>query len=339
MRELLSQRKSGFTLIELLVTIGIIGLLVSLTLPAVQSAREAARRSQCQGNLRQLGIAVNNYEATYQTFPPSIAHSMFPQLRVGNLRRGNAHSTFSLLLGFLEQAPLYHALNFDVPDGDIPIYNLAFANTTAAKQQISTLLCPSDGSTVPEPFGITNYRVNLGVCGYCSAGVDNGAFSYRATRPADITDGLSYTLAFSEKLVSEPPPGQFNARRDWFLGHPPHPGIDPIVLSVSDWLTYCGNLSYASNKNRLKQTSGRTWLLAHASYVGFFVSAPPNPTLVDCGLSGSGVGVFAARSFHPSGVDVTMADGSVHFIKNGIAPEVWQALGTRAGGEPAAPFQ
>jgi len=242
----------GFTLIETLVVVGIIGLLASLLLPAVQSAREAARRATCVNNLRQFGVALHNYEASWEVFPPANMLNIHSQLR--HMARGSRYSPHTLLLGYLEQRSLFHAINFEVLDDDVPVYNLAIENVTAAVQQVAVFVCPSDSAAAPDPYGPTNYRCNFGVCGYCGFGREDGAFTYRGTRAADFQDGLSNTLAFSEKLVGGAPPGQYKPNRDWISPA----GFHGASSSLAELRELCANLSLAGNEQRLMFTAGRT---------------------------------------------------------------------------------
>jgi prepilin-type N-terminal cleavage/methylation domain-containing protein/prepilin-type processing-associated H-X9-DG protein len=322
------KKRLGFTLIELLVTLGIIGLLVSLMLPAVQSARGSARRAQCANNLRQLGLALHGYESGWGVFPPA------PMAFRASRRPVNRTSYFSAqaaLLAQIEQIPLYNSINFSVPTASLTEIGSEGANLTAASRIVGTFLCPSDWGGVPAPYGPNNYRANAGICGYCNNGIEDGAFTHSGTRPAAFGDGLSSTLAFSEKLIGGVNPVSFAPNRDWIvaIGIP-----NARSITANDWITYCGQKSFPSDLLAVKLDAGRSWMLGGAIYTEFLVDAPPNAIVPDCGVRATvGIGVFAARSLHSGGVNAGMADGSVRFFLNGIDVNVWRALGTRNGGE------
>ena len=192
---------SGFTLIELLVVIAIIAVLIGLLLPAVQAAREAARRSQCLSNLKQLGIALHNYHDIVGTFPAG-------QFEGTAWQDWSAHT---MLLPYLEQTSIYNSLNFNQavagcePDGDCP------QNSTATQAKLSVFLCPSDPNRLSTPEGHNNYAgcsgsspdsvAQLGIFNGLFLGPDpNNAANSQVHRISDILDGLSQSAAFSEKV-------------------------------------------------------------------------------------------------------------------------------------------
>ncbi|MHC5543130.1 DUF1559 family PulG-like putative transporter, partial [Singulisphaera rosea] len=182
------RRRVGFTLIELLVVIAIIAVLIALLLPAVQSAREAARRMQCTNNLKQVGLALHNYEGIHQRFPSA--------------RTNSPHywSALAQLLPQVEGAPLYNAINFDHSTAPNSRNKFDMANTTAISYIIATFLCPSDPRTnrVAAAMGPTNYFAISG-SGTMAKGSGNGVmFDGSQVRFAEVTDGLSNTVAFGE---------------------------------------------------------------------------------------------------------------------------------------------
>jgi prepilin-type N-terminal cleavage/methylation domain-containing protein len=161
------KNRYGFTLIELLVTVGIIGLLASLLLPAIQASREAARRVQCANNLRQLGIALHSYESAWAIFPPA---PMAYRVRPERSSRTCYFSAQTTLLAQLELVSLHNSINFSVPTHYLSDIAQQGANLTAASQLVGAFVCPSDWGAVSGPYGPSNYRANFGICGYCENG-------------------------------------------------------------------------------------------------------------------------------------------------------------------------
>jgi prepilin-type N-terminal cleavage/methylation domain-containing protein/prepilin-type processing-associated H-X9-DG protein len=331
--------RPAFTLIELLVVTGIIGILVSLSLPAVQAAREASRRAFCANNLRQLIIAAHGYEGEFGSFPPRQASYVF-YVDPSGYAIGAHHSLHTRLLPALEQGQLYNAINFQVPLVFMTDIQAFGANLTAAVTTVSVFVCPSDPLSRPLPFAPNNYRGNAGLCGYCSPGSvrerlvpgfvgdEMGAFTYHGTRLSEFTDGLSSTIAFSEKLVGGL--SGYTANRDW-IQTDSGVEIGGDLMTWSDWLALCGG---QTDPGLASRGSGRSWMPGGAVYTLFYVAAPPNSGTPDCGsYADLGTGVFAARGLHPGGVNAAMADGSVRLFLNSVDEATWRALGTSHGGE------
>ncbi len=238
-------------------------------------------------------------------FPPAPMSFVVQGVKPPN--RGSYYSAQTALLGQLDQVPLHNSINFSVPIGAHIGTGLEGANATAASQVVGTFLCPSDWGAIPAPYGPNNYRANAGICGYCTTGIQDGAFTTKGTRPAAFADGLSTTLAYSEKLVGGVSPKSFAPNRDWIFAF----RLDGQI-SADEWVTYCGQRSFAADRNAMEFDAGRSWMLGGAIYTEFLVSASPNAQVPDCGKrSAVGIGVFAARSLHPGGVNAAMADGSV----------------------------
>src|SRR5262245_17594822 len=195
-------RRRGFTLIELLVVIAIIAVLIALLLPAVQSAREAARRIQCVNNLKQLGLAVMNYESANVALPPQQT-----MVIVGNAQPTSYTSwgVSARLAPFMDAGPMYNAMNFSIKYSDPP-------NTTVSYLQVKYLLCPSEPNTNPsdptKPFGVSNYGWSVGdwyVFGGGGAPVNRSAFAVNTSRAlAAFVDGLSNTLLAAEVRANQP---------------------------------------------------------------------------------------------------------------------------------------
>ena len=196
------RRSSGFTLIEVVVVIGIIGLLVALLLPAIQAARAASRLAQCQNNLRQLCLALTNYEAAVGAYPFGVGGTGVP----GRVPRWSAQSQ---MLTYLEQAAVFNAINVNfLPWSFEP---LGAANLTAVSTSIAGFLCPSDTDLIADlgQMGHNSYRACAGTKPYNLAadspdgtGRNDGAFWFQsAVRTAMLTDGTSNTASFSERCL------------------------------------------------------------------------------------------------------------------------------------------
>ena len=327
-------RRRGFTLIELLVTVGVIGLLAALTLAAVQSARESARRSRCANNLRQIGLAMNAYAARENVFPSAMAAT------VGKSRFYFIYSAFTRVLPELEQQPLMNAINFEVPQSS----GVARENGTAASTPLEVFVCPSDVPGAPAGPGPINYRINMGsgVSSLASGMAPGEAGPFEALAwlgPAAMTDGLSMTALASEKVRGDGDPSRWDARRDfWFAGFTSNP---PAPTGVA--VRICAAVPAGVPPHN--SWGGSNWILDGYGQTSYNHACPPNEVAPDCtdhspayGTERSpGSGVFAARSWHRSGVNVVAADGAVHQVGDGIGLAVWRAFGTRAGGEAIGP--
>lgn len=326
----------GFTIIELLVVIGILGIVAGLTIPAVQAAREAARSAQCKNNLRQLVLATQAFESAEGGLPTSQFWG-----RPFNLSRPvNIYSLHCLLLPYLEQASLYNSINFALPAGTID--RLLEHHRTAATQSLAVFLCPSEPRHQVDPLAPVSYRACTG----------NGEFEERdgwlysrddglfvalnsIREPMEVLplsavqDGLSHTLAFSEKPVGSGLRGRYQPYRDYAL----HPR-GGFMLSADDWLRACAE----PDNGAPRLDAGASWMLPGAISTHFLGSAPPNSRIADCGtLVDFGTGLFAARSYHPGGVHAALGDGSVRWFSSATDVRLWRSLATRSGGELISP--
>lgn len=339
MRRETIQVRSGFTLVEVLVVIGIVSILAGLLLPAVQAAREASRRASCANHLRQLALGTQNFAEANRGFPAEVTFRVVNPSRPFRACVGSLHCQ---ILGYVEQFPLYNSINFGVAMTRVDSFPPE--NLTAGTRTIEVFLCPSDPLAVADPYGCQSYRGNVGLDEYQALTlryrtpalqeVETGAFAHAGEilPLSAFTDGLSNTIAYSEKSLGSGS-GRYSPMRDWVdVGlMSGHPGISP-----DDWLARCSALDPAQS-NDAHLDSGRCWLLGGARYSTFFTSATPNTLIPDCGNAQmNGQGLFAARSYHPGGVNAAMADGSVHWFASTISLRVWKALGTRAGGELTA---
>lgn len=345
--------QAGFTLIELLVVITIIAVLIGLTLPAVQVAREAARRARCANNLRQIGLALHNYEAQYNAFPyqirrwpngvKSIAELVPPDCNPGLYGGDKQISVAQLsalvrLTPFLEQKAVFDSINFSVvrcvPHNHSDVHE---ANTTALDVRIATLLCPSDGLAWTVAGYPTSYRGNTGVgpsLNRTSESPDsgNGFFPFEAAFHASmVIDGLSHTVAFSERVVGS---GQDprSAERDF--------GNITKAHYRGAWLT----ADFALDVCRLAATrptfpprflnGGYFWHEGSRLNAYYVHAQEPNGVIPDAlALANPVLGIATARSRHPGGVQALMGDGSTRFVSESIQRQVWRALGTRNGRE------
>jgi prepilin-type N-terminal cleavage/methylation domain-containing protein/prepilin-type processing-associated H-X9-DG protein len=316
--------RRGFTLIELLVVIAIIGLLAGLLLPAVQAARESSRRANCQANLRQLGLALANYETAHGAYPFGVGGTGIP----GRVPRWSAQSQ---LLPYLEQEAVFHSLNFSFLAW--PFHDLGKPNQTAVATKIAVFLCPSDSDTIPDGGQIAHnsYRACAGTKPYNLAadsadgtGRNDGAFWFQSSvRTAHMTDGTSQTAIFSERCLGTFP--QRDPKADFFL----------TDNSVSACRSIPVPSAPVAAPTAPLELSGSRWSDGNVCYTRYQHALPPNQP--SCYLGGAvdndGPILSTASSRHPGGVNLATADGSVRFVKAAVDPKAWTALGTVAGRE------
>ncbi|GIX00632.1 MAG: prepilin-type N-terminal cleavage/methylation domain-containing protein [Pirellulaceae bacterium] len=345
--------RGAFTLVELLVVIAIIGVLVGLLLPAVQAAREAARRMSCSNNLKQIALALHNYESALRRLPANYTNA--------NSLAGN-FSVFAQLAPYYEQANLQALIDFGTPlsVGCCPGV-MQPPHDQAAATPIPLLTCPSEsepmtfsvvtlsGSGPAQTFAGTNYHMNLGT----------GVGTFYDTRvPTDgilwinaqigfsaITDGLSNTAAFSESLIGvqvqnpgEPTTEEGRRRtmhnlRCAFVDRsmpPSVPGFAGYVVPddphLLDAVTRGSGLHRGWSGQR-----GAGWINGREYYTGYHHYHPPNSTIAD--VMSCGWGVFASRSNHHGGVNLALGDGSVRFVTESIDLPAWRRVGARNDGQ------
>jgi prepilin-type N-terminal cleavage/methylation domain-containing protein/prepilin-type processing-associated H-X9-DG protein len=339
----LRSRCAAFTLIEVLVAIFVIGVLTGLLLPAVQRAREAARRIECINNLKQIGLALNAYVSLHQCFPSTVSPTGFDSN--GHIYSAHRYSPLARMLSELEQVPLYNASNFT----DYATSNWSLlANETAMRVTNNGFLCPSDPGPSVEGYGRVNYRFNMGPTPWEAPVaraplISSGAFTtHRFNRPGDFPDGLSQTVGASERIQGDWDKRRFSAGDYRLAGV----GDDKSLGGADEAIAICSGVpAMWPHESR----AGESWFITGFHSTIYNHCASPNFRIPDCGFLPTGddvqsrfpqEGMFSARSYHPSGVNALMMDGSVQFIKDGISLPVWRALSTRNGGEviPGAPF-
>jgi prepilin-type N-terminal cleavage/methylation domain-containing protein/prepilin-type processing-associated H-X9-DG protein len=337
----------GFTLIELLVVIAIIAVLIALLLPAVQSAREAARRIQCTNNLKQLGLGLMNYESSQGVLPPQqvlLATASNP----ATLLWHSSWGVTSRLVPFMEQGPMYNSINFTLKTS-------APANSTVVSTTLSVLICPSEVNQQPLTSGTSTTGVsNYGWCAgdwyvyggmaLNSAPLNRSAFTVNVSRRfSAFTDGLSQTVVAAEGKTYTPVARNcFGTASNGTMTFPPlnnpnavpdAPSSFPIIQSIYQSCTQSGDIGHT------------IWVYGNSVYDGFTTALPPNTKVLvapgvdvdvnteDENNGGPTYAAITSRSYHPGGVNALFGDGSVHFIKNSINWTTWRALGTIAGGE------
>jgi len=303
-------------------------------LPAIQSARESARRATCSDRMKQVGLALSQYESVYRTFPGSTFHY--------DSIEGNYHAMYSVQsrsLPFLEMKPLYESINFSLFDHQERGLR---ANRTAMVMPVSTYLCPSDPGPRISGFGRCNLRFCSGPAPESIARDQyfrSGAFGiFGCTSPSMVTDGLSNTVAMSERVQGSWDFGKIDRFADYKGGYKEIYADRNYDLKRS--YDYCLALP---DSEPFETRSGESWMvtgLHSTTYNHVFV---PNAPQSDCTYTGAQhdgffdrvltEGVFSARSYHAGGVNVGLLDGHVRFVRSGVDLAVWRALSTRNQGE------
>jgi prepilin-type N-terminal cleavage/methylation domain-containing protein/prepilin-type processing-associated H-X9-DG protein len=328
-------RRSGFTLIELLTVVAIIGLLIALLLPAVQAAREAARSAQCQNHLRQLGIALHNFESARRYLPSGAEAKEYP-VDLATPHTFYRWSVLAYLTPFLENTAAYNALELSVP-----LYTKTFGispeNVAGVKLLVPEFLCPSDKQQpVSSAFGPTNYAASsgTGIGGGTPFDTDGLFYTNSRTRLKDITDGTSQTIAMSESVLGVNPPA-FASREN----------VDPrFVYAFSFAVPMTDSACRAAAQWNYSDPRGFAWANGEVRSGLYNHYWTPNTSEIDCVSAKTGgpitqryaaYGWRAARSLHPGGVNTLAADGSVRRVADEVDLAAWQAAATRAAGDRA----
>ncbi len=326
--------RSAFTLVELLVVMAIIGILIGLLLPAVQNAREAARRMSCQNNLKQVVLAVHNYESVMKQAPAAWTRPAMS---------GDGWSAQARILPFIEAISLAEAIDFAVGYG-LATINVDGVDVPISSYRVPTYLCPSEtndtvrvGANGPEHYPL-NYAYSAGPWFVFDANdnkVGEGMFTpHEGRKFRDCLDGLSNTLAFAEVKAWTP-----YYRDAAVAGNLPLPSVESDVCALG------GNF---------KQDTGHTeWVDGRVHQTGFTTTFTPNKKIL-CTNNGIEYDVdftnfregksapaplprtyaaVTARSYHTGGVNVALMDGSIRFVNDSIERDLWQHLSTRNGHE------
>ncbi len=341
-------RRRGFTLVELLVVIAIIGVLIALLLPAVQMAREAARRSQCTNNLKQIVLGMQNYHDTYQVFPMSVGWGPDPDPLYGG---AYYFSDKVAMLPYLERTSEY-GLIAPPKSGGAYFPGWSGRNPQALSGRLPVFNCPSNANDLNGGVANHTYSINMGTShnpphtgsnrGYAGEGHHNGIGWYKRSsdlnaldppvKMASVTDGTSNTAAYSEFVIEK------------WSGNAPATNKSQFRAQVFNWAS--GTSTAEVRQSCLNQTAlndggggrimrGGGWSWAFIAAGGAY-SHTMLPNEKNChSYEGDwfGSNVLAATSEHPGGVNVANVDGSVSFVSETVDPNVWWAKGTRNGGE------
>ena len=336
------RQSRGFTLIELLVVIAIIAVLIALLLPAVQQAREAARRSQCKNNLKQMGLAMYNYHDTYSVFPRACFQS------TGSGTGYQGFSPQAMMLPYLDQAPLFNQINF----------NQSFVsgvNATLKNTRLTVFRCPSDSSTNLVPGN------NYAFCGGASlimmspipgAGVGGppgtqittgdqiGMFNMRKNlNVSAVSDGTSNTIAASEGILGT---GNGAYAMGNLVRGTAFPGGMPNTFASVALLNAYG-ASCTANKGNFLNSTHREWINGMPGQTLFNTLNSPNSANPECHECSAcswydSRGVWTARSRHTGGVHALMGDGAVRFISDSVDNTTWQRIGSINDGAVTGDF-
>ena len=348
-------RRKGFTLIELLVVIAIIAILIALLLPAVQQAREAARRTQCKNNFKQLGLALHNYHDTFNMFPASPLAGTVEAVGGRYDQAWLGWSGVAMLLPGIEQSTIYNQINWNYRwDADIP--GVSTNNTVGARFRVPAFTCPSD------PGASAAYTANLSPISYCLSAGPASAWSVGANKPGlvtfrgytrmrDITDGSSNSIGMSEARIGLNK-GQWNPAqrpRDSsyrvVTGTNLRRGTAPTTIFnnsaadiavINTYYSACLAMYDAgSGWSGESDEQGRFWASGRAYWGPYMTTlvGPNKGPSCDADASTTDIDVKDPSSYHTGGVQALLCDGSVKFVSDSIDQALWIGVGTINGGE------
>ena len=317
--------KSGFTLIELLVVIAIIAILIALLLPAVQQAREAARRTQCRNNLKQLGLALHNYHDTFTVFPPAGTY------QTGVAGQAGHWSPQARLLPYLDQANLNNLIDFSLGYG---------SQTSVSSVRVPVFMCPSEvndrmnGNHWPICYGanVGDWMLWNPVTNQFGTGMF-GPNSKTGTR--DVTDGTSNTIAFAEVMA-----WQYYLRLAPGSASPTRPARPTDVAGLGGTIRATGHTEWVEGRSPQHSFTTTFGPNAEVPYNDAGVIRDVDWVSTAEGTSDT-IPTYAAitsRSWHTGLVHTLLADGSVRGISENIDLQLWQRAGTRSGGEVIGEF-
>ncbi len=304
----------AFTLIEMLVVITLIGLLVAMLLPAVQSARESARRIECSSHLKQIGLALENYAGSHQVLPGAT--------------NGRNYSYISMILPHMDEHNLFNSINFSFTAPSTSSRDQA--NVTALNTTVSVLLCPSNQNGSLREGSLTNYVGNTGT--NYPKDEFNGFFTKGGSRShrrapighGSILDGLSQTIAVSE----------------WIADNHITTSADEVsktfnvvgLGSKSDFPQFVGRCLDGTSFERAWRAKRSIWISGTVGNTAFSTLIPPNHR--SCTSDGrSSTAIMTSASRHVHGVNTLFGDGHVQFFSSSINVETWRAMGTRSNQE------
>jgi type II secretory pathway pseudopilin PulG len=316
------------TLVELLVVISIIGVLASLLLPAIQSAREAARRLACASNLRQLGVAMQNHHVSLRRFPAGAIAKEYPTTP-STPWTFYRWSTQAMLSPYLENTAAYNALDLDKP-----LYSVTFAvtseNIEGSKAWVPLFLCPSDVQKRLHPsFGPTNYAActGTGINGGTPIDTDGMFYVNSTTSISSLLDGSTHTVMMSESVLGKAGTREQDPRTAYkFSFIAP---LSEVACKIATTWNFADPRGFAWVSGEYRTTLYNHYLTPNsktADCVSPLLSGGPDVLYTPFGWRGP-------RSWHLGGVNVLMADSSMRFVSDAIEIEAWKALATRDSGE------
>ncbi len=349
------RRRLGFTLVELLVVIAIIGVLVGLLLPAVQAAREAARRMQCSNYIRQFGLASHNFESAFKYFPPTQHTKIFDEPSGARVTRTSEAPVQVFLLPYFEAGNKFNQfdLNYNV-NSDAAIHPSVpaktGANAAARVTDVPVFLCPSDPSennyfragrqSYHASTGGANLRGGTTIDGVFAKPYPQPGFVMQGPRMSEISDGTSNTALFSEVMRGTRDWNATNTFDNTTVFFTPTAYSNPALLmdgrtvpqclpgaqsTTGTWIRYTGHQYY--------RALSPNYTYSHTLPINWNVKqVPPTNQRFNCGVSFNTLHM-AASSYHTGGVNTVYCDGSVQFMSSNTDFAVWQALGSRAAAE------